>query len=360
MRKHLWLAGAAALAVGLAAVAPRAAAQPEGMATMAPMGLPPGSQFNSDSLTFEGGVLHAEGNVTIRSDDYNLDCDDLVFDEENSQMIAEGETVQLQIGNLTAVGTHLLFNTETGDMTIERQEGDESQPYIVQEGDESTFTASADRIVLGRSEDGEPIFTLEGHVRTRSVSNNPEQSRAAPPMFEPIEISLPGLGDDAELLCDALDYSAAAGRLTALGDVGVVSEAMSLDCEELVYTEETGQMIAVGEEVLVRREGVDARCTRLNYLVESERIFLERRNPQDAQPEVWQQRETDVFHARADLITLTTTAEGRTRVNWHENVVLESIPLASPPEEPTETPQMQVRRVESIDDIPGLLVDPTV
>lgn len=318
-------------------------------------------RLDCENLVIESstGRLHATGSVIIRSDEFNIDCQDLVFDQENNSMTATGERVQLELQNMTAVCSNLQYDTESGEMILERDDDGDNQPYIIQRGEESTFNAFADRIIISKDEGGESVATFNGNVQMRTTPNNPEPQAAAPTFVAPtIAIEIPGLGNQGQLSSTNLIYTGATGVLTADGGVRITSPNLDLNCQDLRYDEKQKRLLATGDEVTIRRDDVSALCTQLTYLTDIGRILLDRRNDNEPQPELWQEREDGIFHAKADQITMTEATDGRTRVDWTRNVILETVPYP----ETAASPEMQGPaapvRIRSIDDLPNAQTDP--
>jgi hypothetical protein len=345
--------------VALAAPLPAAPSQPRGLPAAMFPGLGPGAQFDCDHLRFEEGVAHAWGNVLIRSDAFDLDCDDLRHDDEAGTMVATGDRVQIEIADLTGVSTHLTYAAESGDMTLERRGEADQQPFIIQAGEETTSTFWADSITIQRDEEGEPTFSLEGNVRWRSTETQTDAGDQA--SSGEASVLIPGLGQRMDLRCESLRYASSQGAMTARGNVEVDSPDLSLDCEGLEYSQESDRLLATGEAVLVSLEDVDGSCTELIYLLSTGRITLGRLRDRGRQPEVWQEREGELFHARADQIFMNRTDEGRTTVDWSSNAFLELLPLPDGDETEIvdETPA-PARRLDSLDDLPESQTDPFV
>jgi hypothetical protein len=343
----------AALTLGFALIASGLHGQQSTMPSLSFPGLGPDADVRVDGdLRFEGGKAYALGGVSIRSAEFDLDCEDLVADTENKLMTATGDRVQIQIDNLTAVGTHLEFNTETRDMMLRRANEDSPQPFVVQTTEESTSSFWADVIRLGRDEAEQPVFNLEGSIRWRSTSNETsgEASQSG-------DSAMPGFGGDAELRCERLQYAVSTGVLMCREDVRVESPNMTLECDQLDYDPERAVMVAIGREVFVRRDDMEALCNRLIHDFTTGRVTLERNVADDEPPEVWQRREASLFHARADQIFLSTTENDRTAIDWSQNAVLEYLPTQTPRAAPAATTPA-TRRVESLDDLPAAEIDP--
>jgi lipopolysaccharide export system protein LptA len=316
-------------------------------------------QLAADNVVLESGKLHATGNVSIRSDEFDIDCDDLVFDEAGHSMTATGDRVQLELENMTAVATHLNYNSESGDMVLERARPADDQPYIIQRGETSTMNAFADTIRISKDENDQSVAHFQGHVQMRTTPNSGQTSASGRrPSAPAIAISIPGLGDNGLLAASQVTYTGADGVLTAGGDVRITSPSLDLSCQDLRYEEKQSRMVATGDEVKIRRSDVDARCTQMTYLTDVGRIVLDRRFPTESQPEIWQQRENGIFHARADQITMTEAEDGRTRVDWTRNVMLENLPYPGAPTGGVANQPQGPGRVRSLDDLPNAQVDP--
>lgn len=327
--------------------------------TMAIPALGANGRLDCNSLIIEGGRLHASGNVAVRSDDFNIDCEDLVFDEANSLMEATGDRIQLEIQNMTAVCSALTYNTETGEMVLRRRSPDDAQPFVVQRGAESTLNAFADTITITHDDSGEPLTRFDGNVQLRTTSNSASPTAAATRFVAPdLAVELPGMGNDGHLTAASLTYTGGDGLMVAQGGVTVNSSSLDLECEELRYSDPQKRLVATGEAVKLRREDILAHCTELTYLTDQGRMLLSRRYPGEPQPSIWQVRPRDVFHARADLITLTEVEGGRTHVDWSENVVLENLPRPAEQANSPPTPSPSPRRIESIEDLPNAQIDP--
>ncbi|MBN1475255.1 hypothetical protein JXA47_00730 [Candidatus Sumerlaeota bacterium] len=160
------------VALSMAALATAAAPTDASARQMTAMpALGDGAVLEMDSLVAdsETGLSHATGNVIIRSDSFNLDCDDLVYSETGGTMVATGQRVQFEMGDITAVSEVLEYNLETGGITLSRSEESRLQPCVTQDQGESTFTAFADRISIETDEDGETVTHFEGHVQMRNA-----------------------------------------------------------------------------------------------------------------------------------------------------------------------------------------------
>ena len=116
-------------------------------------GLGSNFSFNSENAVYRDGALHATGSVMVRSDQFDIDCDELVIDQEANTMVATGTSVQLQTENLTALGGMLTYNMETKEMLLERGEAAE-RPCIIQENEDGSILRScAATIRLGTDEE---------------------------------------------------------------------------------------------------------------------------------------------------------------------------------------------------------------
>lgn len=145
-------------------------------------GLGGNSRIDCQVMDYEGstGRLHARGSVAVRSDDFNIDCEELIYDEAGHSMSATGQRVQIQMGELVAVGGTLNYNTESGSMTLERGAAAD-QPYVVQQQEGSVFTAWADTIVIDQDASGEAVTRFEGNVQVRTTSETtPAEGPATP------------------------------------------------------------------------------------------------------------------------------------------------------------------------------------
>jgi lipopolysaccharide assembly outer membrane protein LptD (OstA) len=124
-----------------------------------------------DSLVVESATnqSRALGNVVIRSASFNLDCDELVYSDFGGSMLATGERVQFEMGDITAICEVLDYNLETGGITLSRLEESRLQPCVIQNQGETTFTAFANHISIEPAEDGETVTQFEGHVQMRTA-----------------------------------------------------------------------------------------------------------------------------------------------------------------------------------------------
>ncbi len=332
-----------------------------GRQTMAMPALGTNGQMNCDHLTLESatGILRARGNVTVRTDEFDIDSGTLIFDEANSSMTAGGGQVQLQMGRLTAIGGLLHYNTDTGDMRITRGDEGTQQPCVIQRGPESTLTAFADTIIIESDENGETVTRFEGdvHIQTTEAEGEPTSDSG---QASPMALGVPGLGNEGEIRCDELVHSGTEGTMAAWGEVRVTTPDLDLQCAELDYQGAQDRLLATGDEVLIDRRDVRGLCTQMTYLVALERILLERRSELDPQPQLWQEREEEIFHAVADLITITEDEQERTCVDWEHNVVLETFSRQPEPTPAVDEPRGESVpiRIESIDDLPGAEIDP--
>jgi hypothetical protein len=309
------------------------------------------------------GDISASGTVRVRSEEFDLDCDDLAIDGATQVMTATGSHVQLQAGDITAIATSLSLNSETGEITLTRHRRGDDQPRLLQRQEGGVFDALADRIHVDRTDSGESVTSFDGNVTI--LSSGGGEPGASSPMASPagsaIRLTIPGMGDQAELTCDTLEHSSATGLMTAVGTVSVQTPDLLLECDELEYREVSSRLLATGDEVFMVREGIEALCNRMTYHTDVGRILLERRSSYDPQPELWQEREEDIFHAIADVITVQELEGGGSRVLWEGNYLLESVPLEPSSAEPSGVAEeAPVRRYEGLDDLLNAQVDPVL
>jgi hypothetical protein len=321
--------------------------------------------LHCDLLTHlaSSGDLSASGTVRVRSEEFNLDCDNLGIDGATRIMTATGSHVQMEADDITAIATSIRMSTETGEITLARHAPGDAQPRLLQRKEGGVFDALADRIHVDRTDSGESVASFDGHVTIlNSGGSGPGGSApAASPPGSQARLTIPGMGDQAELTCDNLIHSSATGVMTAEGSVVVQTPDLLLECDDMVYHEDTSRLLATGDEVHLLREGVDALCNRLTYHTDVGRILLERRSSYDPQPELWQEREEDIFHAIADVITVQEVEGGGSRVRWEGHYLLESVPLETAPSAPPGASEgAPARRYGGLDDLLNSQVDPTL
>lgn len=313
-----------------------------------------------ERLVFEATSerLEAVGSVVVRSDRFNIDCENLTYDGQSKLMVATGRAVQVATEDISASGGALTYNTETGAIAIRRASGG-AQPQLIQQGDDSTFTAIADVISISVDSSGQSRAHFEGDVHVQNTVANAAASTASRLAAPQIRVEIPGMGSSGVMTCSSLVYRSATGDLTAGGGVIINTPDLFLDCQDFDYSQTTGRMVATGETVYLKKQDVESRCTRMTYLTDAGRIFLDRNRPGDPQPEVWQNREDEIFHAVADQITMTEMPEARTRVAWNGNVMVETLPVRASAEA-VSGPQVPepARPIESIDELPDAQVDP--
>ncbi|MBN1475254.1 hypothetical protein JXA47_00725 [Candidatus Sumerlaeota bacterium] len=309
------------------------------------------------------GDIRASGEVRVRSEEFDLDCDNLAVDGADQVMTATGSHVQLQAGDITAITTSLRLNIETGDITLTRFAPGDTQPRLLQRQEGGVFDALADRIHVERTDSGESVASFDGNVTIlNSGSSGPGGATAAASSpGSGVQLTIPGLGDQAELTCDALEHSTAIGIMTAEGSVAVLTPDLRLECDDLEYREDTSRLLATGDEVFLVREGIEALCNRMTYHTDIGRILLERRSSYDPQPELWQEREEDIFHAIADVITVQELEGGGSRVLWEGHYMLESVPREPTAPEPSgSAAERTARRYEGLDDLLNPQIDPAL
>lgn len=317
-------------------------------------GMGPNGRLECDDLLYQSRsqTFRAVGSVVFRSDDYNIDADEILFDEVNSSLHATGDRVQLEVGTLTAIATALDYNPSTGGMTLNRRTEDDPQPCVLEEKPDSIFTAYADSINIENDENGDPVIHLEGHVRTFTTPKEDAEEGAmtesGPDVF----------GTDATIHCAKLDYNVVQGTMNALGHVVLNMRDIEIASDAMDYSEASDRLTATGESVDITRADVEAVCTRFTYQLSSGRMILERDHTWDDQPEVWQIQNDDIFHARADQIFMNELESGGTAVDWNHNTLIELYPVATEVSAPATPEARPSVRIDNFEQIPNLLIDP--
>lgn len=121
------------------------------------------SELNAE--TGELNRMHIRGNVDIKSELMNLDCDDLVIDMETQIMNATGKLVRFVQEGINGDCGELTYNIETGKIVLEGK----PKPFILQENPNGSITrTTANIITMTESGKGRSV-NLEGDIEVEVV-----------------------------------------------------------------------------------------------------------------------------------------------------------------------------------------------
>lgn len=131
-----------------------------------------GMILNSDRMdselnpeTGEMKKMHIQGNVDIKSELMNLDCDDLLIDMESQVMNATGKIVRFVQEGIKGDCGKLTYNIETGKIVLEGT----PKPFILQENANGSITRTTAKIITMTESGKGRSVNLEGDIEVEVV-----------------------------------------------------------------------------------------------------------------------------------------------------------------------------------------------
>lgn len=219
-------------------------------------------------------VFLAAGKLKLDSEQLYLECEDLAYSAAEGTLKAEGGTVVVRAEGMNADCTSLLYNLESGEVTLD------GTGQVSQQTDENdVFFDGMRRFLVTQAEGGGKNVRLEGpdeiavSIRSKGEAAAAGSGEGLSALGSDVRIETKAYGSQPPAVGASLSAANELQSFRAKGSVRLASDSFTILAEEFVYDATAGIFQATGK-VYMENKDVKAECGKMVYETATGKITL--------------------------------------------------------------------------------------